>query len=69
MLYLKFGTAAQVENSERPVLHVSLHGGIIELSSDQTLGIEDGVRGVDGNLGKEQKIFLQMVNSNSATVI
>jgi hypothetical protein len=37
------------------VLHISLHGGIIELSSDQTLGIEDGVRGVDGNLGKEQK--------------
>jgi hypothetical protein len=55
ILYLKFGTAAQIENSERPVLHIGLHGGIIELSSDQPLSIEDGVRRVDGNLGKEQK--------------
>jgi hypothetical protein len=37
------------------VLHIGLHGGIVELSSDQTLSIEDGVRRVDGNLGKEQK--------------
>jgi hypothetical protein len=55
ILYLKFGTTTQVENSERPVLHIGLHSGIIELSSDQTLSIEDGVRGVDGNLGQEQK--------------
>ncbi len=57
ILYLQFGTAAQVENSERPVLHIGLHGGIIELTSDQTLSIEDGVRRVDGNLGQDQKIL------------
>jgi hypothetical protein len=41
------------------VLHIGLHSGIVELSSDQTLGIEDGVRWVDSNLGKEQKDTLK----------
>jgi hypothetical protein len=32
------------------VLHVALDSGVAELSADQTLGVEDGVDGVHGDL-------------------
>ena len=35
---------------ERPVLHVILNASIVELATDETLGIEDGVVGVHGDL-------------------
>jgi len=39
------------ENLEGPELHVGLNLSVGELSSDKTLGIEDGVLGVSGDLG------------------
>ncbi|VEU37454.1 unnamed protein product [Pseudo-nitzschia multistriata] len=44
------GTSGSGDNSERPVLHVSLDGGISEFASDQSLGVEDGVIGIHGGL-------------------
>ena len=37
-------------NLEGPVLHVVLDGLLRELSTDESLGVEDGVLGVSGNL-------------------
>ena len=36
--------------SEGPVLHIALDGRIAELTTNQTLGVEDGVLGVHGDL-------------------
>lgn len=35
---------------EREVLHIRLHLGVIEFPANETLGIEDGVVGVHGDL-------------------
>ena len=35
---------------EGPVLHVLLNDGVVELSADQSLGIEDGIVGIFGHL-------------------
>merc|ERR1719312_1200809 len=32
------------------MLHVALHGGLVELATDQSLGVENCVRGVDSDL-------------------
>ena len=32
------------------MLHVTLHSALVELPADQSLGVEDGVVGIDGNL-------------------
>ncbi len=37
-------------NHEGPVLHVVLDGLLRQLSTDESLGVEDGVLGVSGNL-------------------
>jgi len=37
-------------NLERPELDILLNDGIIKLSTDESLGIEDSVDGVSGNL-------------------
>ena len=39
-----------VDDLEGPVLHVTLDSGLVELASNQPLGIEDGVAGVHGDL-------------------
>ncbi len=49
-LYLKLGPASDIDDGEGPVLHISLNCGIVELTSDQTLRVEDGVVRVDGHL-------------------
>ena len=41
---------SQATNLEGPVLHVGLDGGVGELATDQTLGVEDGVGRVHGDL-------------------
>lgn len=50
ILDLNDGLAGLVDNLERPVLHVGLDLGIGELSTNQSLGVEDGVVGVHGDL-------------------
>jgi hypothetical protein len=50
ILYLKLGPASHIDDGEGPVLHISLNCGIVELPSDQTLSVEDGVVRVDGHL-------------------
>ena len=47
---LNEGVFILVDNGERPVLHISLDFGIIETTTDETLGIEDGVLGVHSSL-------------------
>jgi hypothetical protein len=44
------GLSCLVNNLERPVLHVGLDLGIGELSANQSLGVENGVVGVHGDL-------------------
>jgi hypothetical protein len=44
------GVAFLVNDSERPVLHISLDFGIVETTTDETLSIEDGVLGVHSSL-------------------
>ncbi|KAL0602270.1 glutamate dehydrogenase [Plecturocebus cupreus] len=50
VLHLHFGLASLAHYPERPVFHVRLHSGVLELPSDQPLGVEDGVGGVHGHL-------------------
>jgi len=42
--------AVLVDDGEGPVFHVGLDGGVLEVASDQALGVEDGVLGVGGEL-------------------
>merc|ERR1719464_2537538 len=42
--------AGFIDNGEGPVLHISLDSRVFELTSDQSLGVKDGVSGVDGDL-------------------
>jgi hypothetical protein len=42
-LDLDNGLATLVDNLEREVFHVALDLSVVELSADQSLGIEDGV--------------------------
>ncbi|TEA10361.1 hypothetical protein DBR06_SOUSAS3710159 [Sousa chinensis] len=50
VLNLHFGLPSLAHHPEWPVLHVRLHCGVLELPTDQPLGIEDGVGGVHGHL-------------------
>merc|ERR1719508_162331 len=50
VLHLQLGLGGIINYSEGPVLHIGLDGGILELSSDQALGIKDRVGGVDRHL-------------------
>src|SRR3954453_2642576 len=49
-LYLDDRLATLVDDLERPVLHISLDLGVIEFTTDKTLGVEDGVVWVHGDL-------------------
>lgn len=48
--YLNVGLGSLVNDLEGPVLHVRLDLGISETATDETLGIEDSVDGVHGDL-------------------
>merc|ERR1712013_932114 len=50
VLHLELGLGPHIHHSEWPVLHVSLDGGVFELTTNETLGVKDGVGGVDGHL-------------------
>merc|ERR1719186_1766018 len=50
VLHLQLGLGGIVNYSEGPVFHIGLDGGILELSSNQALGIKDCVGGVDRHL-------------------
>jgi hypothetical protein len=50
VLDLDDGLATLVDDLERPVLHVGLNLGIAELSANQSLGVEDSVVRVHGDL-------------------
>jgi hypothetical protein len=50
VLDLDDGLSTLVDDLVRPVLHVGLNIGIRELSSDESLGVEDGVVRVHGDL-------------------
>lgn len=43
---LNDGSALPANNSERPVLLILLDVGLVDTTTDETLGIEDGVPGV-----------------------
>merc|ERR1719319_1014497 len=47
---LQLGLPCHVDDCEGPVLHVALHIGVAEVSTDEPLGVEDGVGGIDGHL-------------------
>jgi len=49
-LNLDDGLASLVNDLEREVLHIGLDLRIVELATDQSLGVEDGVLGVHGDL-------------------
>ena len=42
------------DHLEGPVLHVGLDAAVVKLAANETLGIEDGVSGVDGNLTRKR---------------
>ncbi|KAI3485069.1 hypothetical protein L1887_51742 [Cichorium endivia] len=44
------GLTTDAGDLEGPVLHVGLDLGVVELAADETLGVEDGVVGVHGDL-------------------
>ena len=44
------------------MLHVGLDGRVVKLASDQSLGVEDGVGGVDGDL------YQDLVKINQASL-
>ena len=50
VLDLDDGLSGLVNDLVRPVLHVGLNIGVRELSSNESLGVEDGVVGVHGDL-------------------
>ena len=50
VLDLELRLASDVDNSEGPVLHVALHILFVKVASNEPLGVEDGVGGVDGHL-------------------
>merc|ERR1719319_2172894 len=47
---LQLGLPCHVDDCEGPVLHVALHVGVAEVSTNEPLGVEDGVGGIDGHL-------------------
>merc|ERR1719228_270752 len=47
---LELRLSSVTDDVERPVLHITLHRRIIELSTNQTLGVEDGVCRIHGHL-------------------
>lgn len=49
-LDLDLWLATVADNVERPVLHVRLNSGVLELATDQTLGVEYSVVRVHGHL-------------------
>jgi hypothetical protein len=58
------GLAILVVDLERPVLHVLLHVSVVELTSDETLGVEDsvlrvGVEGVFGGVTDETFLVVE----------
>jgi hypothetical protein len=66
VLDLDDGLGGLVDDLERPVLHVGLDLGVRELSSNESLGVEDGVVGVHGDLvlGGISDKSLRVVESN-----
>lgn len=66
VLDLNNGLGCLVNNLERPVLHVGLDLGISELSANQSLGVENSVVGVHGDLilGGISNESLRVVESN-----
>ena len=50
VLNLDHRKSSLVDNLEGPVLHISLNFAISETTTNKTLGIENGVEGVHGNL-------------------
>ena len=50
VLNLDDGLTTLVDDGEREVFHIGLNFGVIELASNETLSIEDGVGGVHGDL-------------------
>ena len=50
VLNLDDGLTTLVDDGEGEVFHISLNFGVIELASNETLSIEDGVGGVHGDL-------------------
>jgi len=49
-LDLENGLGGLLNDLEGPVLHISLDLGVLETTTDETLGVEDGVVGVHGDL-------------------
>ena len=50
VLDLELGLGGFINHGEGPVLHVSLDSGVLELAPDQSLGVKDGVGGVNSDL-------------------
>ena len=53
VIHLELGSAALIHHVEGPVLQVGLDAAVVILAADQSLGIKDGVGGVDCDLTKE----------------